>query len=836
MNTHAVWRGLVWKETRQIVPLVMMLLAVSAVLFLIWSFTSRQLNISLRAVGSIVPLIMPALYAAGAGAILVSHEKESGTWNWLASLPVPANSVVATKLAVGFGGLVLMWIGCVILSVVTGLERTISAGGGDGLAQFPVPVWIAHSVYVLVCGFFTAWKNRNAFPALLWILPLAILPFVVCEISLAWSGPGMGQYVDATQKMWRMGAITTIAIPIMGWFAVRAGQRALSPRDADILSDDRLQSGIDAWRPPPPSNMVKRPFSNDVAVLAWQSIHTSRWSSIGLVSMLAMGAIAWLVATNSRDGVNGLSGNVVGVLLGSGLLAISWLGVFAFTGDGAATRLKFLADRGVSPARVWLGRLGFGVSVLCSAALLIFAWQIFLGSPEDLGRMDGVVFPEMSLLTVVSVFALIYGVSQWTSQVVPMLAASAFLAPVLSVLGLFFLISAGMSYGVSLGWLIACVAIPFVSTLWTMGAFMDGRRGWMYWTITVVALFVFVALPVIPVAIDRLKFPSMSSERFAVLDAEARGHMRRSSLQSVAMRQSNFQLHDNDQLFFEDLDGKVAVDRLRQRDLYSPDSWVIIGDDRDVPLRADEYVLQNALQMATLLKLQWEQNPEDKNAKDQFRRFVERITHAAQGLRLSTRWVDQECADVLEIWLTQTLADESVAGLREEPFMRDAIEVVRDFEGRQDARRRALLVSWLRDRELSQGRPSGAMIAGVSANDYWFERVPIGWRSSILQQGMGAVVERCLALIEAGRKGEPVDAELRGLHRLLNSPGGEFEVGPYGERNRMAIGPECVFATFQNCSYPGTQWFAPWEETARAMSVHRESTSVATVPRQENSK
>ncbi|MDV6034005.1 MAG: hypothetical protein F9B45_28720 [Phycisphaera sp. RhM] len=53
-----------------------------------------------------------------------------------------------------------------------------------------------------------------------------------------------------------------------------------------------------------------------------------------------------------------------------GLLGVCFLGVFAFTGDSKAERLRFFSDRGASPAKLWLGRHLLAVAVLGFASLL----------------------------------------------------------------------------------------------------------------------------------------------------------------------------------------------------------------------------------------------------------------------------------------------------------------------------------------------------------------------------------------------------------------------------------------------------------------------------------
>jgi hypothetical protein len=802
MNETRLWQGLLWKEAKQVIPLIGMLLGVSALLFIVWAATSRQLNVTLQATGDIVPLIMPALFAAGAGAILISHEKETRSLNWLASLPIPIRPIVMTKFVVAFAGLMLMWFGCWLLGILAGLD-----GGNGGplteLKQIHPAFWFLHSIYVLLCGFYTAWRNKNAFPALVWIIPLALLPFLVVEIWHAMPFVGSSQYADVTQKTWVMGIVTALAIPIAGWFAYRAGRRELQADEPErLLGRDGLHSA-DAWRPPETSAPSELPFRNSLTSLVWQTIHSSRWMSIGLSVPLLAGALAWLVLTNHLGQISSWLMVAIQVSIGLSLLAVSWLGVAVFTGDGSSGRLKFLADRGVSPHRAWVGRHWFGVSLLCGISLLILVVQSILGTPLSADAYDQPAVPEVSLLTILAVFVVVYGVSQWTSQLVPMLAASAFLAPVLSLVALALLINAGVGNGVRLGWLLLIAVLPFAATWWTMQDFMDGRRGWKYWSTMVVAGLLFSILPSLPVWIAKSQFPRMPEERVAELLPEARRLSKASSMNFASMRMGDLDLRDDFSNRLGEVDGETAVQRFHQRNYALPDTWMVIGNQDDTPLRADTWIIQNSLEMASLTKLRWKQNPSE-TSKEELAAFIDRLTTAARRLRLSVRWFDQEMADYVEEWLVNNLSDEAMQPLQSEPFFRRAAEQVAAFDDRQSARRRALLVSWHLDLEL----PEHSQWYGVSANDDWFARVPLNWRASIMQKGFGAVVDRCLQIQEKQKAGGDLEPEFRALHELLGRPGGDFETGPYSDNassGQNTLHPRRFYG------YPAVSWFEPWE-------------------------
>lgn len=837
MNETRLWQGLLWKEAKQVIPLIGMLLGVSALLFIVWAATSRQLNVTLQATGDIVPLIMPALFAAGAGAILISHEKETRSLNWLASLPIPIRPIVMTKFVVAFAGLMLMWLGCWLLGILAGLD-----GGNGGplteLKQIHPAFWFLHSIYVLLCGFYTAWRNKNAFPALVWIIPLALLPFLVVEIWHAMPFVGSSQYADVTQKTWVMGIVTALAIPIAGWSAYRAGRRELQADEPErLLGRDGLHSA-DAWRPPETSAPSELPFRNSLTSLVWQTIHSSRWMSIGLSVPLLAGALAWLVLTNHLGQISSWLMVAIQVSIGLSLLAVSWLGVAVFTGDGSSGRLKFLADRGVSPHRAWVGRHWFGVSLLCGISLLILMVQAILGTPLSPDAYDRPAVPEVSLLTILAVFAVVYGVSQWTSQLVPMLAASAFLAPVLSLVALAMLINAGVGNGVRLGWLLLIAVLPFAATWWTMHDFMDGRRGVKYWAVMVGGAVLFMFTPSVPSTIAKARFPSMPEDRVAELLPEARELASRTRFNAIPMRQGDLELRDELWSPTGEIDGELAVDRFQQRNFMSADTWMVIGDQDENPLRADWWNVQNGFDAASLAKIRWKQDPDDTK-KEQLAAFVDRLTMIAKRLRLSIRWYDQEVADQVEIWLVNNLSDEALRPLRSEEFFQNALTQVGDFEGRQAARRRALLISWYRDRETPM-RLQGTLY-GISAMEDWFERVPMGWRSSILKQGFGAVVDRCLSLLDKGQSGSDLESDFRTLHEVLGRPGGDFETSPFADNVNQKGKPWVGTWTPAYQGYIAASWFEPWEYKGQEMlemerdeaRVENESTIESNAPSEE---
>ena len=95
-------------------------------------------------------------------------------------------------------------------------------------------------------------------------------------------------------------------------------------------------------------------------MLIWQFVRQNQTVLMGIAAMLLV-ALGLLITTPSLD-----SGRPV-LAAFFGLLAASWLGVLAFQGDGVQDRIRFLAERGVSPAKIWWTRHAPPLSLLAVA-------------------------------------------------------------------------------------------------------------------------------------------------------------------------------------------------------------------------------------------------------------------------------------------------------------------------------------------------------------------------------------------------------------------------------------------------------------------------------------
>jgi hypothetical protein len=426
MNRRTALRALFWKDTRQILPLVWLQLGLGIVL---------QLLIMLNRQSPFTPQVllivgMPSLFALGVGALLVGQEKERRTMDWVRWLPVAPGDVLRVKLGVGLVSLIAVWCLNLLLLpvfVLPGQPRRLMTyqdwWAFDTGWEY---LWPLQSVFLLVAGFATAWLFRSSLVALLALVPLALLPGAVSLglISvLEWAGSD--RLLSMVLTPWIMGGTTcalSLALLVIGW---RCGVRGLT---AEAYGRRRrgwrllLFNGGDdgpVWISPPHA---------PASMLVWQFLRQNRTVLLGIVGMF-LSAVVLIAAGSTIVGRHGVSGRV-GLAMLLIFLATSWLGVLAFHGDLLHQRIRFLAERGVSPSKVWATRHAVPLSLLAVLLVVVLCLLRYLpASPDMLAGFGS--SPSIILLTVLLV-VFIYAVSQAVGQIFRSATIAAIAAPVVA--------------------------------------------------------------------------------------------------------------------------------------------------------------------------------------------------------------------------------------------------------------------------------------------------------------------------------------------------------------------------------------------------------------------
>ena len=200
-------------------------------------------------------------------------------------------------------------------------------------------------------------------------------------------------------------------------------------------------------------------------------------------------------------------------------VGVSWAGASVFQLDGSAERLRFLADRGVSPWQVYWSRhlpMVSMLSLLACIYLVLATVVVWLG----VGGPSATVL--LSPLLVAVFGAVMYTTSQWFSQLVRGPVLSFLLSPIIAMTVLGWL---GFCYvqTTSPFWLVvsAGVVIPMLATAILMRRFMEGRERPLSFVVAVVGVFLLVAIPLIPAMRVIGNVPTMPSQMRSRLVAEA---------------------------------------------------------------------------------------------------------------------------------------------------------------------------------------------------------------------------------------------------------------------------------------------------------------------------
>lgn len=808
-------RGLIWKETRQLFPLVIMLLSVALLLFILRSIIGTS-QIS----GHFVPLVLPALFAAGVGAILVGQEKETRTMDWCASLPIPPALIIVIKFVVALVGLVVMWVSCAVIGMLIGSPGIL----GDEAGFANVLYWFTHSLFILSCGFYTAWRMKNTFASLVALIPLAALPYFVTSIYYSWFRTD--HYIPLQENYWLLTMDSAIGVVVMGWLGYRAGCNSLSPAPSELEASGPGH-WLAAWRPTLSLPIPETPFRYPLSSLVWQSVHHNRLTLAALALAILLGSMATgrLVVPIDRihpplESVLTLE-SFLALVATAGALATSWLGVFVFHGDGSVQRLRFLADRGVSPTRVWIGRQLVGMSVI-SLAMMAYLLSNYL-SLRGLVDRDVDTVPSMAM---VGCFLwIIYSVSQATSQWIRILAASAFIAPILSGVAVVWLWGAASLYEAPF-WLLAVSSVlPMLATWMMMRRFMDDTAKWTIWLSGVTTSGLVLGLPLLPFIVDVTTFPGISGDAHAALIAESmpfRSYSDPEPMMSRSMRLDN--LHFEQPTQAGDLVSIVEAQRFLPEDYLSISGFATSNEnvlsihdfatDHDISLSADARILSQSVRYANYFRYLVSRNPDDVEAVDSLGKWIDALTTIASRLRLSDRWYDQGAADEVEIWLTQTLSMEQLKPLRSHEFSKRAIALVADQVGRTGARRRALLSSWWQQFYSDRTNLHGYNALGGFRGDSWFDRYSPQKLHWIYDRLIDRLTVDSLELLETGESGRDTLASRRKLYHLMIHPDISFATSPYSD-NSATLQP--VFDT-QTLNYPASRWYGAWEEKAKQLA------------------
>lgn len=821
-------RQLVRKECRQLLPLVLTLFGVGIGMILLWQMMPSDSR-ELKELGRYVPLAIPALFAVGAAAILVSQEREQKTIWWMMSMPIEPERLFRTKLLVAIGMLAAIWIACwllIRLEVAIGLfpggsfQYPFVSGYSESFWQDTI-FWHLHSLFLMLCGFYASWRIKNSIASLIAIVPLAFAPFLLIQCGYAlWRRASGFRYVDTSVSSWLTLGVTAIGCGILVWLARRAALRELSPAEPPRVDRDRSGNTraavFDYFRPPTSSSrpVPATPLGSPVITLFWQSLNHNRVALYAIVGMIMLTSAALASANISSVSSRSYVSSHVSIMF-CGYLATCWLGVLAFTGDGSSKRMRFFADRGVSPAKLWLGRQLLGLTVLSSAALLFIAVAMIDRTIDWEASSNSIM-----LLPPLAIAIVCYVISQWVSHVFQTLPAAIILAPIAvgSLATIAFMLipqstlagSHVMTVVVSLPIL---VLFPLLATFVTMRLFADGARTRRFYGLTACLFAVWVSITLIPAGLAYRDFPRTTRQQQRSLAQQAADAISPAPRlpSPLAVRFPSLSLEMNGTSPTEQL----AVEIYQARD-FSPRELVWMTFPADRGLYIDQHSFSQLYAEANFALQRFKAS---SGQDDEFDEWVSIMTSIAAQFRKSWRLQEQAFADITEHWLVRVLESDAYKSRVQSEPAQSAIALVTDQAGRLTARRRSILISWAHYDENRQKEESNHTFGGYS------HYACFGWLRGALDVFLfqDAIVDsiaiHSLALIDAGSSGKPTRESRQALSLLINGVSRDFESGGYGDRLRADGASQTIMASGQVANQlPMSQWFAAWEDDAMKLS------------------
>lgn len=440
MNNHRMMRSLMWKDIRTVRPLVLTAVITAVVANLLVWLCWRQgemLHDTMVGFCYTVWFVLPGLVALGVPAMLVGTEHDTGTENWLRSLPVPWYMIARAKLWIGAGAVVLTGAVTTIAFLVMwqAWEQPARVGFQPNapplIGMIAVLAIFAFFIFLLLLlGFVWSYLIRSSLVSM-----LALVPTFFLAISMAATFESQTSSLPAEAQL-----TVNVLAALAALFLVWALQMILARRRYLLPLGNWVPAGTSESPASPgyhPSRLPVLTQPSPVMSLLWQQLRQTGPTSVALVAISAVLAFVFAV-TQSAIGHNAAAGflSLIPMFI---LLSASWLGAIAFYGDTVQHRCAFFADRGISPTRIWWTRI-VPPSIACLVLLTLIGMVAMSSRAVDSERLWPAAIQVAALMVVLFSFGQL--VSQWVDRpLLAFLAAPAYacicLSPVLYMLARF---------------------------------------------------------------------------------------------------------------------------------------------------------------------------------------------------------------------------------------------------------------------------------------------------------------------------------------------------------------------------------------------------------------
>ncbi|MBU6173894.1 MAG: hypothetical protein KGQ60_08825, partial [Planctomycetes bacterium] len=689
---------------------------------------------------------------------------------------------------VAIGALLLCWLAnllcCSVLS-----EDLLQ--WNDESARVALLVFM-NSFFLVLVSFVSAWVFPSSTIALLAIIPMACLPVFFLYLQTLFFEESFYQTLGST--IFSLVAASLFFACLGGFYA----RNTIVARPSKFMMALPIPPRVE--RNASPSWLLDtQPRST---TLLWQVIKQNWLITIFGIAVLLIPLLSSLKRVPSEPRA------VLGLIVYGLLLAALGASIFGY--DAARQRIRFLADRGVDPGKVWWSRQ---ITPFAFLGLFVFFASFSLR-----------FFPELNLsvgFVSIGCLLMIYFATQWSSQWFVSSILNVCAAPAVGGCAVCLSIFAGVAFRAGIVQFVIASFLMLLATRTMMRPWMDGRFGFRYGLghasfgaaiALVLSIHWFAALfayPKLSPAVRAEMTQTISSPKTSLSGSSLNLHPASppgvpSGIPGMVYPDQDADLtmdpSQTERTETPNSDGKLT-DWNMQRDRYY-DAIEEQLDRHSGPSHDSLDVLRFLTNDASLARLNAKQTEPADQEKLRYSRALKIAHTLVARLRLSPFLMEQDLADRLEFWMTgECQIRETKDWLGKESY-KSIAQGLANRAARNEARKRAIANSW--NRSIQESSSQGFFVASSGIGGFW---MPLDERYGTLSQSMLArrrIDVAAQLLWEQLQAPEDQRAKaIEKLHTFWTVEGPATAVSP---------SPDLFFANL-----PGQYWNQNWEHEAERL-------------------
>jgi ABC-type transport system involved in multi-copper enzyme maturation permease subunit len=538
--------SLLWKEVKQSLPLITMVLAggiLLTVLVLMFEAFGGKLTASNWDRGNWMMFVaIPIFFATGIGVLLVGNEKEHRTLQWLQTLPISSRAIAWNKIVAMVFALIFVWICAFLIWIVAGFCHGVWPFANltprvDGSASDVTLLWnyLLVSAFLAFGGLAYAWRFQSSLVALVMLVPSALLVWVLSYYlsDFVDNGSSFNRNIMETGTYRVLLLVGTVCFAIDGWRVSQRQLHAQGGSSGGVLvtwlptawgrsSSGRVtdaetirERGIAA---------LNREVVSPLAGMMWQTLVQNRWwwivsfSFAAICTGLSAGIPRSLVGDYSWS-ISRFEEQIAPVLLYGVMVAICWLGVVSYQGDNIRERARFYSDRGVSPRWLWVTRHWIPLLLIVALTLLRTMARVGGKFPAEI-QTSGALALDASLFLIAGLA--VYSVGQWTSHWLNSPVIAIVIGTVCANAMLFYCLFASIPMEAPWWMLPIPFAFMFAATAWLMQDWMERRFDWKFKAKHAAFAILGMLIPLLPGLQKLASMPNISRLTYTELEELAK--------------------------------------------------------------------------------------------------------------------------------------------------------------------------------------------------------------------------------------------------------------------------------------------------------------------------